>query len=166
MEYDIVKRLQSFNLLEEEARGIQLELRDIQISYEECRRSLIGKVFGNKATNFIGLRNTLSGIWNTSKPFKIWELGNNLFQFTFELEYDKQKIFNGKPWVFDNQYLILKPWSKELNIQSESFQNTLMWIHVWNLPSRWLSMNVGFRFKNLFEDVLDVIIPETGSRKG
>lgn len=166
MENDIVNRLQSFNLLEEGAKGFQLEPSDIQISHEECKRSLVGKVFGDKKANFTGLKNTLNGIWNTSKPFKISELKNNLFQFIFESEQDKMKIFNGRSWIFDGQYLILKQWSEELNVQSESFQRTLIWIQVWNLPAHWLSLNAGFRFNNMFEDVVDVLIPETGSKNG
>lgn len=122
MEYDISKRLQNFKLWEEEARGIQFEPGDIQISHEECRRSLIGKVFGSKAANFTGLRNTLNSIWETTKPFKISEFGNNLFQFFFELEQDKLQIYNGGPWIFDGQYLILKPWSEDLTPQSQIFK--------------------------------------------
>lgn len=41
-----------------------------------------------------------------------------------------------------------------------------MWIQVWNLPSHWLAKDAGFRFKKLFEDVMDVIIPESGSKRG
>lgn len=166
MDSDILKRLKKFNLLEEEDKGFRLEAGDVQISHDECKRSLIGKLFGSKKASFTGLRNTLNGIWSTAKPFKICELSCNLFQFTFELEEDKLKIFHGRPWTFDGQYLILKPWSEEMNIQTETFSNTLMWIQVWNLPTNWLSKGAGFRFRNVFDDVLDVIIPETGSKRG
>lgn len=122
------------------------------------------KKFWGKITNFTGLRNTLNKIWNTTKPFKIRELSKNLFQFVFELEEDKQKIYNGRPRVFDGQYIILKQWEDEMDPLTEPFNSSLLWIQV--LPNNWLCKENGFRFKNLFENVLDVIIPESGSKLG
>lgn len=83
MDPDVLHRLQAFKLREEEVDGLHLEASDIQFSREECLRSLIGKIFGDKQVNFVGLRSTLSSIWSTSGPFKIRELGINLFQFVF-----------------------------------------------------------------------------------
>lgn len=39
-------------------------------------------------------------------------------------------------------------------------------MQVWNLPFHWISKETGFKFKNLFDCVTDVLIPESGSKKG
>lgn len=101
MESEVMERLKHFNLAEEEVTSFKLEQEDVKISKDACARSLIEKIYEQKMANFTGLRNTLRAIWVTAKPFKICELGPNLYQFTFELEEDKLKIFHGRPWVFD-----------------------------------------------------------------
>lgn len=125
----MVQKLQNFTLVKEEASGL-LEEGDISISQDECGRCLIGRIFGDNIANFTSLRNALDKIWNTVKPFKSRELSTNLYQFVFELEEDKQRIFNGRPWVFDGQCIILKQWKENMNPLTESFQSSLLWIRV------------------------------------
>lgn len=97
---------------------------------------------------------------------KIRELGTNLYQFVFTSQSDKDRIQKGKASTFDSQFLILKPWSEKLNFQMEVFNRIHIWIQVWNLPNHWMSKETGFRFNHVFCDVIDVIIPEYGSKKG
>ena len=70
MEFEILGRLQEFNLLDEEESGLILEATDIQVSKEECLRSLFGKIYGAKTTNYTGLRNTMTALWKGIGPFK------------------------------------------------------------------------------------------------
>lgn len=72
-----MERLSNFNLAEAEVLVFQDD--DVKFSREECARSLIGKIFGEKITNLTGLRNALRAIWITDKSFKIYELGPNLY---------------------------------------------------------------------------------------
>lgn len=62
MEDEAVKRFQKFDLLEEEDLGICIEKADIKTSQEECERSVIGKVHGEKHVSYQGLKNTITGI--------------------------------------------------------------------------------------------------------
>lgn len=74
-----MKRLRRFQLSIEKVVGIEIEEVDVKNSKEECSRSLVGKVYGDKRVNFVGLRNTIWVIWPTKEPFKVRELGVNLF---------------------------------------------------------------------------------------
>lgn len=78
-----MERLRRFQLSTEEVVGIEIEEVDVVDSKEECSRSLVGKIYGDKRVNFVGLRNTMLVIWPTKEPFKVRELGVNLFQFVF-----------------------------------------------------------------------------------
>lgn len=113
MDQDVLSRLQSFKLRDEEASGFQLDSSDIQLNKKECLRSLIGKIHGDKVANFTGLKKTLCTIWTSIGVFKIREMGANLYQFVFSSQQDKMRILNGKAWIFDGQFLILKPWSED-----------------------------------------------------
>lgn len=53
-----------------------------------------------------------------------------------------------------------------MDIQTTSFNSVHLWIQLWNLPPHWISKETGMKFKNLFANMLDVLIPESGSKKG
>lgn len=89
METDLLNKVQSFHLLSAEENGFKLTEDDIQLSSEKCSRSLIGKLYGEKMANFTGLKNTLSLLWTSVQPFKIREMGLNLFQFVFQSRLDQ-----------------------------------------------------------------------------
>lgn len=134
MESKILDRLKKFQLGEAETMGLQLEAGDVADSQQACSKSLNGKILGGKTANFTGLQNILRIIWLTEKPFKIFKIGHNLYHFFFESEADKLKIFHGRPWFFDSQYLLLQPWSDEKTLQEVDFSSSPMWIQIWNLP--------------------------------
>lgn len=158
--------MQAFNLKDKEAMGFQIESSDIKNSKEKCSRSLLGKLHGDKIANLTGLRNALTSIWTAVGPFKIRELGVNLFQFVFSSHLDKMRILNRHAWAFDNQYLILQPWTEKITHLSDGFTKVALWVQVWNLPPHWVSKEMEFRFKNIFDNVLDAYVPDGDSKKG
>lgn len=166
MDAVVLHRLNSLNLREEEEVGLQVAQTDIHVSHDECQRSLIGRIFGDKLANYTGVKNNFSALWNSIAPFKLRELGQNFFLFIFATQQDKLHILHTKIWTFEGQFLLLKPWSAELEKNKESFHTVHLWVQVWHLPTHWISLEMGRRFKSLFPDVLDVLIPEGGSKKG
>ncbi|CAA0832273.1 Unknown protein [Striga hermonthica] len=118
-----------------------------------------------KKINFSGLKDTLSGLWRTQKPFTVRLVGYNLFQFVFQSEEDKRKILQGKTWSFDGQYILLKEWSStSINWQDEAKIN--LWIQIHGLPLHWISEDTGLKIGKLFEQVSDVYVPDFGSISG
>lgn len=130
MEEDIVDKMQRFLLSIEEVEGVQLEEIDMEASKEVCGQSLARKIYGEKRVSFVGSRNTITAIWLTKEPFKVKELGFNLFQFVFSNQEDKKKVAQGKAWTFEQQYLLLKDWKEGMNIQKESFAEVDLWVQI------------------------------------
>lgn len=128
MDSDILNYFKNFQLGAEEDEGFRVELEDVQLSTNECHRSLMGKLYGKKIANFTGFKNTLDVMWPLAKPQRIKELGVNLFQFVFATEQDKNKILNGKAWTFDSQFLILKPWFERTDFTIVNFNKLSIWI--------------------------------------
>lgn len=166
MDSELLTRLQSFSLCEAEDKGFRLDLTDVKASKEECKQSLIGKLHGSKTANITGISNTFASIWTGIGPFRVRELGSNLFQFIFASQHDKLRILNSKTWTFEGQFLLLKPFTDEPDLLTQAFNRVHVWIQVWNLPLQWTTQETGFRFKHLFGNVIDVLIPEGGSKQG
>ncbi|KAK6114965.1 hypothetical protein DH2020_007234 [Rehmannia glutinosa] len=136
MESDIALKLQKFSLSVKEQLGVDIEDEDIVKSKDECKRSLFGKVLGNKKVNYTGLKNTMLSVWPIEEPFVLRELVFNLFQFVFRNKEDLMRVVEGRVWSFDSQWIILKEWKEGLNIKEEKFVEVDLWVQVWNLPAR------------------------------
>lgn len=55
--------LKAFSLSEVETQGTELLENDISIGIEEGSRSLIGKVSGDKRSNFLGMKRAMMKLW-------------------------------------------------------------------------------------------------------
>ncbi|KAL3513712.1 hypothetical protein ACH5RR_026429 [Cinchona calisaya] len=46
---------------------------------------------------------------------------------------DLERVMNGRPWVLDNQLMVLERWKENLEQDKKAFSESLMWIQLWNL---------------------------------
>ena len=86
-----------------------------------------------------------------NESMQILEVGPNLFQFKFQSEFDLDWIFRGGPWTFDNQLLLLKRWSKCMNVGNIRLEAASLWVQIWGAP---------------FDMVSPQVAKEAGSRLG
>lgn len=103
----MVNKFSKFRLKEKEDEGIAIEVQDIKSSNDECERSLLGKIWGSKATNFTRLENTLNQLWCKKRELKVMELSYNYFQFIFTNKEEKDRVLLKRPWIFDNQFVVV-----------------------------------------------------------
>ncbi|XP_027177951.1 uncharacterized protein LOC113777103 [Coffea eugenioides] len=166
MAENLTKAFQRFDLSNKEMEGIDLETDDVLAGIEECKLTLVGRIMGEKVANLTGVKNYTSHVWGYPRNLQVSELGPNVFQFNFAEEKDKEKALNRRPWVIDNQLLVVKPWSLGIERSTEAFHESHLWIQVWNLPIHWLSKVVGFKRGQMFSAVKEVIIPPGGGKEG
>lgn len=107
MDSEILARFQAFELSSKEQDGVDLREGDVYLGMEEAKRSLIGKVFGDKKANLVGIRGTMLKLWGARGLHKVIPLDQNVFQFVFNAASDREGILQGRPWLFDNQLLLL-----------------------------------------------------------
>lgn len=51
-----MKRMEKFTLSEQEDGGVDLEIQDIEGSEDLCEKSLVGRIWGEYAVNYTGLK--------------------------------------------------------------------------------------------------------------
>nr|XP_027120633.1 uncharacterized protein LOC113737637 [Coffea arabica] len=161
---DLTFAFKRFDLNPEEEEGVDMSFEDIQQSVEECQLSLMGKVIGEKVTNFTGIKNFTAHVWGYPKNLKVTELKANLFWFHFESEQEMEKALYGGPWVIDNQLLVIKKWEAGIERKMEVFNRAYLWVQIWNLPIHWMSKAVGFKIGDVFKYVREVIILSSGGK--
>ena len=64
---------------------------------KSCNLSLIGKFLTCKSFNKMAVKNTIRRAWGLNEFMQILEVGPNLFQFKFQLEFDMTRILRGGP---------------------------------------------------------------------
>lgn len=130
MESEVLARLQSFTLLSEENIGVELLEKDVELGMEEAGRSLIGKILGDKKANIVGVRSTMMKLWGSRGLCKVVMLDQNIYQFVFKEASARSGILQGRPWMFENQLLVLQQWEEKLSWKELSFNTSPFWVQV------------------------------------
>lgn len=92
MDLEVLEKLQNFTLSGVETQGIDLDEGDVKIGMAEGNRSLIGKVYGEKRANFLGIKSSMLKLWQNRGISKVVALPQGLFQFVFNKEADRESI--------------------------------------------------------------------------
>lgn len=114
MDPEVMARFNSFSLSEKEAEDVNLLEADMCIGLEEGNRSLIGKIFGEKKANFQGVKNAMMKLWQYRGLCRVVSLTQNVYQFVFKEAGDREMVMQGRPWLFDNYFLVLHYWAEDL----------------------------------------------------
>lgn len=165
MDPDMLSRLKNFSLSSVKTKGVELGEAEVYVGIEKGQRSLIGRIFGEKKANFIGVRNTVTKLWQHKGLCKVVALLPNVFQFIFQQAEDREAVLRVRPWLFDNSILVLQPWVEGINWDDASFTKSPFWVQVWNIPSHWQSIESGMKIGSVLGEVLDVIVVDAGGKE-
>ncbi|CAA0840375.1 Unknown protein [Striga hermonthica] len=70
IEEELGLRLKNIELSRSEGKVVELGDTDVQTGKEECDRSLLGKIVGDRKASLLGLKRTLTRIWQISEPME------------------------------------------------------------------------------------------------
>ena len=114
---DVINSLGNIKLTLEEEEDITISDEGRKEEIESCTQSLIGKFLTCKSFNKRVAHNMLRKAWGVDKGMQIVEVGLNLFQFKFKIEFDLERVLRGGPWSFDNQVLMVRRWQAGCEVQ-------------------------------------------------
>jgi hypothetical protein len=108
-----------------------------------CQCSIIGKIITDKSIHVKSIQNGLESIWGSPPGLKIQALEGKLLQFFVNDIADHDRIIAGNPWLFRNDWLVVKPWDREVDYHNMDFDHVPIWIQLWGLPptakqNRWV----------------------------
>lgn len=90
----------------------------------------------------------------------------NVFIITFGVEADKQRILDGRPWLFDQHLLILKHLGGYSQPDAYQFDTKLLWLQLYTLPILYMNRQHGEQIGDSIDKVWHVTmdIGDTGWR--
>ncbi|XP_050278424.1 uncharacterized protein LOC126719976 [Quercus robur] len=126
MAEEVINCLENMKLTADEEVTITISDEGRRLEIESCTLSLIGKFLTCKPFNKKAAKNTLRRAWGLEDKVQIVEVGTNLFQFKFNIEFELERILRGGPWSFDNQLLMLIRWKKGMKAENVQLEHATL----------------------------------------
>ena len=131
---DVIDNMENIKLTFEEEEIIVISDEGRLAEIESCNLSLIRKFLTCRAFNKRAAMSTIWKAWGMNTDLKIVEVGSNLFQFKFQIDFDLNCVLKGGPWSFDNQLLLLKRWHKGMTASDVKLDHASLWVEIWGAP--------------------------------
>jgi hypothetical protein len=77
--------------------------------------------------------------WN----FSLKVVGKNMFLIDFEHFWDKSRVLEGRPWVFDGNLFSMEDFNGLTSPTEIEFEKVAFWIWMFNLPLACMGREVG-----------------------
>lgn len=97
-------------------------------------RSLVGKLWLERKISSGVRESMMAKVWKLNRVAKFLEVGKNVFVVTFANHANKQRVWKGKPWLFDNQLMVLKVFDGFRPPMKICFDREELWVLMYNLP--------------------------------
>jgi hypothetical protein len=153
-----------FSLREEETVGVSLETPEIVPMVNRGRSCLVGKLVADRIIPKEFYKTPLMRAWKPAGSASFNVIGENMFIVEFENEWDKARIMEGRPWLFDGNLVSLAEFDGLTPPAKINFDRASFWIRMYNLPLACMGRNTGQKIGatvGVVEDV-DVLEEDAG----
>uniref|UniRef100_A0A803MW53 CCHC-type domain-containing protein n=1 Tax=Chenopodium quinoa TaxID=63459 RepID=A0A803MW53_CHEQI len=127
-----------------------------EMSNTKISLSLVGKLLTKKSFNVEAMKRVLKTLWRIDDNVAIRGVNTNIFVFQFFNIDDRKKVLEGRPWVFDNQILLLKEMCATEQPSEVSFDACPFWIRLLDVPFGMRSSRVAHEIGNCIGECIDV----------
>jgi hypothetical protein len=159
---DMTKLWKNFSLMEEE--DVEVEIRsdvfeDAATKEQVCA---IGKLLANRYVSKEIVRSATIRFWKPTGYVSFKVLGTNIFLVEFEHEWDKERIMEGRPWLFEGHVFSLAKFDGVTLPSKIDFEKVSLWIRMSNLPLACMCQKVGLQIGATLVEVEEVETNDEG----
>lgn len=129
---------------------------------QTCRRTLFGKFFNKTNINFNAFMGTMQKAWR-NETFTCVAIEPGYFQFSFQSENEKQRVFDSRPWSFGHNLLVLKQCDPDTLDLCYDFNKCDFWVNLFGLPIGRVTEAVVREIASKIGDVVDVKLVAKGN---
>ena len=120
---DLAIRWKKLSLSNKEGKKLAFEKNKKQVDYV-----LVAKFLTKRNVSVDAMARPFRPLWHLSNDFCIRDAGDNHLLFTFELEYDLEKVLMGEPWSFDRHPVFLQRYDGILPMEKVDFLKSSFWV--------------------------------------
>ncbi|XP_021729145.1 uncharacterized protein LOC110696162 [Chenopodium quinoa] len=125
-------------------------------SNSKIAMSLVGMLLTRKPFNVEAMKRVLKNLWRKDENVAIRKVKTNLFIFQFFNVDDRRKVLDGRPWVFDNQILLLKEICANEQPSKVTFDSCPFWIRLIDVPFGLRSPQFAHNIGDCIEECIEI----------
>jgi len=152
----------NMTLLEGEQVGLVIhedDTVDLRLKRERC---LVGRLLTERRIQKDAFRVLMSKLWRTMGSVLFKEIDENLWLFEFASESDKRRVTEGRPWLFDRSFLVLRDVDELTPPNQMDFHLSPIWVQVHDMPLTCMNRAVGNQIRGSLGSVLEVDVTGDG----
>lgn len=162
MATDIDELCGQLTLSEGEQEGIHIEEGEISMMRAKVARSLVGRLGTEKRINREAFRSMMLRLWKPRGSVVFKEVQDRLWLFEFSNNFDKEKVLQGRPWLFDRFLLLLYDFDGVTPPVQMSFSHSPFWVQIHDMPILCMNRGVGLKIGASLGTVIDVDVAGDG----
>lgn len=142
---DLSSMWQDFNLSEGENDEVIVQQQAVEEIVTRGNSCLVGKLIADRIIGKDTIRPKLLQLWRLSGLTSFKVIGENLFLVDFEHSWDKTRVLEGRPWVFEGSLFSLEEFDGITPPLEIPFEKAAFWVRMFNLPLACMGQTVGFQ---------------------
>lgn len=162
MTEDLTKMREKFTLMEEEDVELDAPEDKWEPVVERGSACVVGKLLADRVVGKEIIKIPLIRAWQPTGRVTFKTLGANIFLIEFENEWDKTRIMEGRPWMFDGHLISLADFDGLTPVAELEFEKAAFWVRMYNLPLACMSKAMGTRIGASVGQVEEVDVDEEG----
>lgn len=105
---------------------------------------------------------TLNRVWKLTGKTLFKVLGDNIFLIEFENEWDKSRVLEFRPWIFEGNLFSVEAYNGNIAPSMMDFTRASFWIRMLHLPLACMCETMGFKIGSSVGGVEEVESEEDG----
>lgn len=139
---DFVEANANLTLVDKYEVEITVENAAAEVSPEEYKYCLVGRLTTEKPIKFQFFRDTMVVVWRPGRGVYIKEIQTNLYLFQFFHELDINRVVEDGPWSYEHNLLVLHRLAPNESPMGVSLNIAEFWVQIHNLPAGYVSERV------------------------
>lgn len=143
MAEDLTRLWGNLSLDEGEIEEVEIQPRSVEGVVSRGKSCLVGKLLSDRYVGKDIIKRKLIKGWRPSGHLAFKVLGENLFLLEFENEWDKIRVLEGRPWIFEGILFSVEDFDGLSSPSEIDFEHAVFWVRMHNLPLACMGKEVG-----------------------
>lgn len=162
MANDLTKLWGNFSLSAEESEEVEIQDHTVEGVVKQGKSCLVGKLIADRTVSKDTIRSILMRGWRPSETMAVKVLGDNLFLVEFMNDWDKVRVLEGRPWVFEGNLFSVVDFDGGTPPSNLDFEKVAFWVRMFRLPLACMGKEAGFQIGSSIGVVEEVDTDEEG----
>jgi hypothetical protein len=121
---------------------------------------IVGKLLAECVVSKDIIKTPLLRAWKPSGCITFKNMGINMFLIEFKNTWDKSRVLEGRPWMFERCLVSLAYFDKTTPPAELDFDKATFWVRMFNLPLICMGRETGYQIGSMVGEVIEVDVDE------